>query len=69
VQFYSGNFLEGKIPRDQGKNQDLYVVHSGFCMEPGHYPDSPNHPDFPTTVIVPGKPYHGKIVYRFGNLK
>jgi aldose 1-epimerase len=66
VQFYSGNFLEGKAPRDLGKDGDLYVAHSGFCLEPGHYPDSPNHPQFPSTVIEPGKPYSGKIVYKFG---
>lgn len=66
VQFYSGNFLEGKSPRDLGKNNDLYVLRSGFCMEPGHFPDSPNHPEFPSTVIEPGKPYAGKIVYKFG---
>ena len=66
VQVYSGNFLEGKTPRDLGKNGALYGLRSGFCMEPGHYPDSPNHPEFPSTVIVPGKPYSGKIVYKFG---
>ena len=66
MQFYSGNFLEGKTPRDLGKNNDLYVLRSGFCMEPGHFPDSPNHPEFPSTVIEPGKPYRGKIVYKFG---
>ena len=66
VQVYSGNFLEGKTPRDLGKEGALYGLRSGFCMEPGHYPDSPNHPDFPSTVIVPGKPYSGKIVYKFG---
>jgi aldose 1-epimerase len=66
MQFYAGNFLEGKVPRDLGKNNDLYVLRSGFCMEPGHFPDSPNHPEFPSTVIEPGKPYAGKIVYKFG---
>jgi len=69
VQFYSGNFLEAKVPRDQGKGGALYGLRSGFCMEPGHYPDSPNHADFPTTVIEPGKPYSGVIEYRFGTVK
>ena len=68
LQFYAGNFLEGKTPRDLGKNQDLYVTRSGFCMEPSHFPDSLHHPDFPGTVIEPGQPYAGKIVYAFGAL-
>jgi len=66
LQFYTGNFLEGKVPRDVGKNGDLYVTRSGFCMEPSHFPDSLHHPDFPSTVIEPGHPYAGKIIYAFG---
>jgi aldose 1-epimerase len=65
LQFYSGNFLEGKAPRDLGKGNTLYVHRSAFCLEPQHYPDSPNHPDFPGTVLRPGQWYAGQIVYRF----
>lgn len=65
LQFYSGNFLEGKAPRDVGKGGTTYVFRSAFCLEPQHYPDSPNHPDFPSTVLRPGQWYSGQIVYRF----
>lgn len=65
VQLYSGNFLEGKVPRDLGKGNTVYKFRSGFCLEPSHYPDSPNHPEFPSTVLNPGDWYSGKIVYRF----
>jgi aldose 1-epimerase len=65
MQLYSGNFLEGKTPRDLGKGKTLYVFRSAFCMEPSHFPDSPNKPQFPTTVLQPGQWYTGKIVYKF----
>ncbi|TBW41404.1 galactose mutarotase [Siculibacillus lacustris] len=65
VQFYSGNFLEGKVPRDVGKGGVVYKFRSGFCLEPSHFPDSVNHPDFPSTVLNPGQWYTGQIVYRF----
>ncbi len=65
MQLYSGNFLEGKTPRDLGKGKTLYVFRSGFCMEPSHFPDSPNKPQFPSTVLQPGQWYTGKIVYKF----
>ena len=65
MQLYSGNFLEGKTPRDLGKGKTLYVFRSAFCMEPSHFPDSPNKPQFPTTVLKPGEWYTGKIVYKF----
>src|SRR5215217_1570726 len=65
LQFYSGNFLEGKAPRDVGKGGTTYVFRSAFCLEPQHYPDSPNHPDFPSTVLRAGEWYSGQIVYRF----
>ena len=42
-----------------------YVFRSAFCLEPQHYPDSPNHPEFPSTVLRPGQWYAGQIVYRF----
>ena len=55
IQVYSGNFLEGKIPRDLGKGSTVYPFRSGFCLEPSRFPDSPNHSGFPTTEIKPGE--------------
>jgi aldose 1-epimerase len=63
LQFYSGNFLDGHLT---GKNGWVYQQRNGFCMEPQHYPDSPNQPKFPTVVLRPGKTYKNTIVYRFG---
>ena len=65
IQLYSGNFLEGKVPRDVGKGNTVYKFRSGFCLEPSHFPDSLNHADFPPTTLNPGDWYGGKIVYRF----
>ena len=65
LQFYSGNFLEGKAPRDLGKGNSLYGRHSAFCLEPQQYPDAPNHPNFPSTVLKRGEWHSGRIVYRF----
>lgn len=65
MQFYSGNFLEGKAPRDLGKGGTLYAYRSAFCLEPQQYPDAPNHPQFPSTVLRPGEWYSGRIAYRF----
>jgi aldose 1-epimerase len=64
VQFYSGNFLEGTI---KGKGGTAYALHSGMCLETQHYPDSPNHPDFPSTELKPGKPYHTQTVFSFSS--
>lgn len=65
LQFYSGNFLEGKAPRDLGKGGALYGHRSAFCLEPQRYPDAPNHPNFPSTTLRPGERRSGQIVYRF----
>jgi aldose 1-epimerase len=62
LQFYTGNFLDGKL---QGKNGKFYQFRSGFCMEPQHYPDSPNKPNFPSVVLKPGETYKHTIIYRF----
>lgn len=62
LQFYSGNFLDGAIV---GKNSITYDFRTGFCMEPQHYPDSPNKPGFPSTVLKPGQVYRNTIVQRF----
>ena len=69
IQVYSGNFLEGKAPRDVGKGSTVYQFRSGFCLEPSRFPDSPNHSGFPTTEINPGEWYSGKIVYKFSTDK
>jgi len=61
VQFYSGNFLDGTL---NGKGQ-TWQYRSGFCLEPQHFPDSPNEPGFPSTVLRPGETYNTRIVYRF----
>ncbi|HEX3084002.1 MAG TPA: hypothetical protein VHP99_05735, partial [Pyrinomonadaceae bacterium] len=60
--FYSGNFLDGSIA---GKGGHPYLKHSGFCLETQHFPDAPNHPHFPSTVLKPGEQYRQKTIYRF----
>ena len=62
LQFYAGNFLDGTI---KGKGGVAYQIHTGFCMEPQHYPDSPNKPNFPSVELKPGQTYHNTIVYKF----
>ena len=63
IQFYSGNFLDGTIT---GKGRQAYKYRAGFCLETQHYPDSPNHPDFPSTILQPGQTYASKTVFTFG---
>ena len=62
LQFYTGNFLDGTI---LGKQGWCYQRHSGFCLEPQHFPDSPNRAEFPTVVLRPGRKYKSTIGYRF----
>jgi aldose 1-epimerase len=62
IQFYSGNFLDGTLT---GKGGKVYPQYSGFCLETQHYPDSPNQPDFPSTVLKPGQVYKTTTVYTF----
>jgi aldose 1-epimerase len=62
VQFYSGNFLNGSAVGKAGK---AYAKRSGFCLETQHFPDSPNQPSFPSTVLRPGETYSTTTVYRF----
>jgi aldose 1-epimerase len=62
VQFYTGNFLDGTIT---GKEGHVYKRRYGFCLETQHFPDSPNHPDFPTTILKPGETFHQKTVFKF----
>ena len=63
VQFYSGNFLDGTI---KGKGGVVYKHRSGLCLETQHFPDSPNQPSFPSTILRPGKEYHSKTMLVFG---
>jgi aldose 1-epimerase len=59
IQFYSGNFLDGTAANGG------YPQHAGFCLETQHFPDSPNHPNFPNTILRPGETYHHVTVHRF----
>jgi aldose 1-epimerase len=63
IQFYSGNFLDGTLT---GKDGMVYKHRYAFAMEPQHFPDSPNHPKFPTTELKPGEVYQNTIIYKFG---
>jgi len=62
VQFYSGNFLDGSIV---GKQGHPYKLRNGFCLETQHFPDSPNHPDFPSTIVRPDKAFLSQTVFKF----
>lgn len=66
IQFYSGNFLDGS---HIGKGGIPYLHRFGFCLETQHFPDSPNHPDFPSTVLKPGEAYTTFTAYRFSVMK
>ena len=61
LQFYSGNFLDGTIKTSDGKAMNL---HTALCLETQHYPDSPNKPSFPTTLLKPGEKYHTATKYK-----
>jgi len=61
IQFYSGNFLDGSR---YGPSRRAYRQGDGLALETQHYPDSPNHPDFPTTVLRPGEVYQSSTVFR-----
>ncbi len=62
LQFYTGNFLDGSLTGKMGKN---YLKHYGFCLEAQHYPDSPNHSEFPATTLRPGQTYRQQTTYKF----
>jgi aldose 1-epimerase len=66
VQFYSGNFLDGSI---HGKAGRVYAHRFGFCLETQHFPDSPNHPGFPSTILQPRERYQSRTVFRFGTVE
>jgi aldose 1-epimerase len=61
VQFYTGNYLKAVA----GKGGRTYEKHAGLCLETQHFPDSPNHPKFPTVVLRPGETFRSKTVYQF----
>lgn len=63
LQFYSGNFLDGTLTNTKGGKK--YVQHAALCLETQHFPDSPNQPSFPTTILKPGQTYHHTTVYKF----
>ena len=62
IQFYTGNFLDGTI---KGKGGRVYQQRAGFWLETQHFPDSPNKPNFPSTVLKPGEKYVTTTVYKF----
>lgn len=63
IQLYTANFLNGKV---KGKYRKPYASRGGFALETQKFPDSPNHPDFPSTLVYRGAPYHHRCVYSFG---
>lgn len=66
VQFYSGNFLDGSVT---GRSGAKYEFRNGFCLETQHFPDSPNHPNFPTTELKPGQTFHSVTTWTFTTRK
>jgi aldose 1-epimerase len=65
LQFYSGNFLDGTI---KGKAGHVYARRTGLCLETQHFPDSPNHANFPSTILRPGQIYESRTVFQFSAL-
>lgn len=65
LQVYTGNFLSGAVV---GKDRRLYRQGDGIALEPQHFPDSPNHPQFPSTVLEPGQVWTSTTVYRFSTM-
>jgi aldose 1-epimerase len=63
VQFYSGNFLDGSLQHTPGGIK--YGKHAGLCLETQHFPDSPNQPSFPGTILKPGETYRQTTIYKF----
>jgi len=62
IQFYCGNFLDGRL---QGKSGKTYFHRGGFCLETQHFPDSPNQPKFPSTILKPGEKHQSQTVFKF----
>lgn len=66
LQFYSGNFLDGTV---KGKNNIVYNKHAALCLETQHYPDSPNKPHWPSTVLRPGETYNSHTIFKFSTVE
>ena len=66
VHFYTGHFLDGSLA-DTKKGKE-YGKFAGLCLETQHFPDSPNHPDFPDTIVEPGELYTEKTIFSFEQL-
>jgi aldose 1-epimerase len=66
VQFYAANNLDGSLTGKQGR---VYKQYYALCLETQHFPDSPNHPGFPSTILRAGETYHSKTVYKFSTDK
>lgn len=62
IQFYCGNFLDGRL---KGKAGKAYVHRGGFCLETQHFPDSPNQPNFPSTILKPSETYQSQTIFKF----
>ncbi|WP_027395900.1 aldose epimerase family protein [Aquimarina latercula] len=62
IQLYTGNFLDGKV---KAKKKGTYLHRGGFCLETQHFPDSPNHDNFPSTLLIPNEKYESTTIYRF----
>jgi aldose 1-epimerase len=62
LQFYSGNFLSGNLV---GKDSTRYGRRTGFCLETQHFPNSPNQPNFPSTILRPGETYRSRTIFSF----
>jgi aldose 1-epimerase len=61
IQLYTANFLDGKLQAEGVR----YTQHYGLCLETQHYPDTPNHPAYPTTVLRPGETYRQSTMHKF----
>jgi aldose 1-epimerase len=61
IQFYTGNYLDNV----KGRGGRIYNKFSGLCLETQHYPDAPNRPEFPTTILRPGETFRSTTVFRF----
>ena len=64
IQFYTGNFLKGTLKYTRDGRP--YIKHAGLCLETQHFPDSPNQPSFPNSILRPGEVFHETTVYKFG---
>ena len=64
LQLYSGHLLDGSV---RGKKNILYQKYQGLCLETQHFPDSPHHPHFPTTLLGPQQKFESRTTYKFSN--